>query len=169
MSETIVLRGVEVELTSPTGHKFVVDAVRAAEGLISDRELAEIYEISPEDWRDITKNSALVNAIRDERARRVRSGVAAQEAAAKEFATAPQILGKLLHGDVHPKHAVDIHRELRATAHGSVDGERAADTEKFTIIIDLGTDHVERYEKEIAPMKPLVPVIESRANDNDDE
>ena len=81
----IVLGGVPVELASDIGRQFVVDCTRAGEGLISDRELAEIYEISPADWQNIAKDAALGRAIRAERDRRVRSGVAAREAAAKTF------------------------------------------------------------------------------------
>ena len=32
MSGTITLRGIEVELSSPAGHEFVVSAAQAAEG-----------------------------------------------------------------------------------------------------------------------------------------
>jgi hypothetical protein len=147
----------------------VADCTRAAEGLISDADLREEYEITDAEWKALTKNKILIRAIQAERARRVRSGLAAKEAAAKELATGPQVLGKLLHSDtIHPKHATDLHRELRATAHGGGDGERAADTEKFVITIIMG-EQSEHFEKEIAPTKPLIPVIENKANDNDDE
>jgi hypothetical protein len=82
MSEaTVILRGVEVELSSDIGHQFVVDCTRAAEGLFGDKELAEIYEISPADWQNIVKNAALGRAIRAERDRRVLNGTAVREAA----------------------------------------------------------------------------------------
>ena len=51
MADTVILRGVAVELNSDVGRQFVIDCVRAAEGLITDKELAEIYEISPADWQ----------------------------------------------------------------------------------------------------------------------
>jgi hypothetical protein len=54
----VILRGVPIDLNSDVGHAFVVDATRAAEGLITDRELAEKYELSlrtgrasPRTWR----------------------------------------------------------------------------------------------------------------------
>jgi hypothetical protein len=160
---TITLRGIEVELTSDLGRAFTISACQAAEGLIEDSELAEAYELTPEDLQKLAANKALGRAIKSELARRVNLGIAARQAAAKEFATAPKVLGKLLRGDVHPKHAVDIHRELRATVSGA-EGERAADTEKFTIIINMGADS-EVYEKERLPMKPLVPVIEDKTDE----
>jgi hypothetical protein len=62
------------DLGTDLGHAFVVDATRAAEGLITDKELTEKYELSPADWRAITKDKALGNAVRAERERRVRTG-----------------------------------------------------------------------------------------------
>jgi hypothetical protein len=91
MSNTIILGGAPVELDSAIGYQFVVDCVRAAEGLITDKELVEIYEISPADWQNIIKDTALARAIRAERDRRVRSGTAAREAAAQIFVRAPKI------------------------------------------------------------------------------
>ena len=43
----VILRGIPVDITSDIGHRFVVDCTRAAEGLITDKELAEKYELSP--------------------------------------------------------------------------------------------------------------------------
>ena len=93
MSESITLRGTQVELNSNVGRQFVVDCTRAAEGLITDKELVEIYEISPADWQNIAKDAALGRAIRAERDRRVLNGTAAREAASRHFVRAPNILG----------------------------------------------------------------------------
>src|SRR5258707_5654289 len=103
MSEAITLNGIAVELGSDAVHEFLVNAVRAGEGLIDDTQLMATYELTAEDLQKITTNKKFIHALQKEREHRVRSGIAAREAAAKEFATAPQILGKLLHGDVHPK------------------------------------------------------------------
>ncbi len=62
------------DLDSDAGQRFVVDATRAAEGLITDRELAEKYELSSADWIAITKDLALGRAIRAERERRMLNG-----------------------------------------------------------------------------------------------
>jgi hypothetical protein len=43
-----------------------VDATRAAEGLLTDAELQEAYELTPADWIAITKDAALGRAVRDE-------------------------------------------------------------------------------------------------------
>src|SRR5204862_4020394 len=88
----VILRNMPVALDSDVGRAFVTDATRAAEGLISDRELAEKYKFSPADWQAITKDVMLGRAIRAERERRVHSGIAAKESAAKHFVRMPTIL-----------------------------------------------------------------------------
>src|SRR5262245_28349213 len=168
MSNVVVLRGIPTDLTSAIGHQFVVDCVRAGEGLLSDQELVEKYEIPPDDWKEIIENTALIRAIRAESERRVRNGTAARESAAKIFVRAPQVLGTIL-DDKHasPRHRIESARELRATA-TSPGAESAADSgDKFIITINLGadgTDHIEHYEKPIKPMKPLVPTIEDKTD-----
>lgn len=146
MGEIINLRSTPIDLTTDTGHAFVVDATRAAEGLITDKELAEKYELSPADWQAIVKDKALGHAIRAERERRVRNGTAVREAAAKHLVKGPGILDGIMSGaDSHPKHKIDAYKELRATA---VVGENSEGRsgERFVIQINLGAD-TETYNK----------------------
>ena len=97
MDDSIVtLRNTPITLDSDVGRQFVVDCVRAGEGLITDRELAEKYELDPPAWIAITKDVELGHAIRAERERRVLNGVAAREAAAKHFVKAPGILDQIM-------------------------------------------------------------------------
>ena len=84
MGDVIQLRS-PIDLNSDLGHAFVVDATRAGEGLISDKELQEIYDLSPADWQNIVKDTALGRAIRAERDRRVRAGIAARESSGQTF------------------------------------------------------------------------------------
>ena len=70
MGDIVNLRSSPIDLNSDAGYHFVTDATRAAEGLITDRELAEKYELSPADWENITKDMALGRAVRAERERR---------------------------------------------------------------------------------------------------
>jgi hypothetical protein len=46
-------------LSSNTGHQFVVDCTRAAEGLLTYQDLQQKYELTPADWQSITKDEAL--------------------------------------------------------------------------------------------------------------
>jgi hypothetical protein len=137
MSE-ITLRGVAVEITSAAGFEFIVDATRAAEGLITDDDLRDKYELSVEDLQSLANNKALGRAIRDERSSRERSGAAARESAAKIFVRAPKVMGTILDNEqASPRHRIEASRELRATAIGTGDDNRPAETEKFIIRIDL--------------------------------
>jgi hypothetical protein len=157
MPSAIVLNGAETSLTSAEGRDFVTDCVRAGEGLISDAEIRDKYEIADDAWKGITKNAALIRAVRAESERRTRTGLAAQEAAAKHYAGAPKILNELMTDKAtHPKFRIESARELRTVAIGDGNKDGAPNAEKFVININLGRG-VERYEKTIAtpPAKEL--------------
>jgi hypothetical protein len=150
MSDSVVLRDTPVDLDSDLGRAFVVDCVRAAEGLITDRELAEKWELAPPNWIAITKSAELGHAIRAERERRVRSGVAAQEAAAKYFSKAPSILDRIMTDESsNPRHRIEAIKELRQTA--IVDNADRPTESNFIIKIDLsaGGGPVEIYDKSL--------------------
>jgi hypothetical protein len=167
MNDIVVLHGLPIELTSAAGHQFVVDCVRAAEGLITDSDIKDKYELSPNSWEAITANKALIRAIQAERERRVRNGTAAQELACKHFAKAPDVLGDILNDrSASPRHRIESARELRVTATGPSAESTADAGEKFVITINLGADHVEHYEKSRTPMKPL---LTNEVKINDDE
>lgn len=155
----------KIDLSSDRGRAFVLDATRAGEGLITDAELQEIYELTPADWIAITKDANLGRAVRDERTRRVRNGTAAQESAARFFVKGPAILDQIAN-DVqsNARHKIDAIRELRATATGSGDGDGPSQGEKFSIVINLGSDCIERHEVDITP-KPRVN-LEQEDNGN---
>lgn len=147
-----------IDLASDAGHAFVIDATRAGEGLITDQELQQKYELSPVDWQNFIKDRELGRAIRDERDRRVRNGSAAREAAAKAFVRAPGILDQIMSAaQSNPRHKIDAIRELRATAAGS-DDSPASRGEVFSIVINLGadgSDHIERHEFDVTPKPQL--------------
>ena len=154
--EIVVLHGKPVELDSSEGHRFVVDAVRAAEGLLTDKDLREKYEITAKNLKEMAKNTALIKAIRDERERRMRNGTAAKESASRHFVRAPNVMGAIMDdANANPRHRIEAAREIRATATGGAD-EKVPDTEKFVITFNLGADHIERYEKTIS-VKPSLP------------
>jgi hypothetical protein len=150
VTDIVVLRSVPVELTSDIGRAFVVDATRAAEGLISDRELAEKYELSPADFQNIAKDVALGRAIRAEREHRVRSSVAAKESAAKHFVKMPTILAGIAENQSsNPRHVIEAAKEIRQVATGGDNIGRPAESDRFFIKIDLsaGGGPVEIYDK----------------------
>jgi DNA-binding CsgD family transcriptional regulator len=147
--DTVILGGVEVELTSSTGQQFVTDCVRSAEGLTSDRELVELYAITPADWGNITKNTALIRAIQIERAARVRSGAAAKEMASKHFVRAPGVLDQIMNNEqMNARHRVEAIREMRAIAAPEKQNSQP-DNGRFIIQINIG-DESHTYNKSIA-------------------
>jgi hypothetical protein len=151
MGDVLYLCSTPVDITSDMGRQFVTDCTRAAEGLITDKELAEKYELSPADWQNITKDVALGRAIRAERERRVHNGAAVREAAAKHFVKAPGILdGIMSDAYSNPRHKIEAIRELRQTAIGD-NTERPTEGDRFTIKIDLtaGGGDVTTYNKSI--------------------
>jgi hypothetical protein len=150
MSDTVVLGGVEVELTSDVGHAFIVDCVRCAESLLTDKELAAIYKISPADWSNIANDAALGRAIRAERDRRVLNGTAAREAASRHFVKAPTILDRIMSDEgMNARHRVDAIKEMRAIAAPEKQNNQS-DGGRFIIQINIG-DESKTYNKSIAP------------------
>jgi hypothetical protein len=110
LSDDLVnLHHIPTSLTGSKGREFVCDCTRAAEGLLSDQEIKEKYELSPADWESITKNTTLIRAIQSERTRRVRTGQAAREAAAQHFTKAPKILDQLMTNET-----VSVHSRIEA-------------------------------------------------------
>jgi hypothetical protein len=121
MSDIVQLRS-PIDFNSDLGRAFVVDATRAGEGLITDAELQEKYELSPTDWQNITKDRKLGRAIRDERDRRVRNGTAARESAARHFVKAPTILAGIMESEASsPRHVIEAAKEIRQVAAGNSD------------------------------------------------
>jgi hypothetical protein len=145
---TITIGGADVELASDAGHSFLVDAVRAAEGLITDRDLVEIHGVSPPELQALAKDSNFARALRAERDRRVRDGTAARESAAQIFVRAPKVMGEILdNAQANDRHRIEAARELRAQAAPENTGV-AANENRFSIVINLGADgvnHIESY------------------------
>jgi hypothetical protein len=116
MSDIVNLSSCPIDLDGEVGRQFVVDATRAGEGLITDKELQEKYELSPADWIVITKDTQLGKLIRAERERRVLSGTAAREAAKKYFVKAPSILDGIMSSEQsNPRHKIECGRPRSVT------------------------------------------------------
>jgi hypothetical protein len=152
-NDSVVLNGKPIALDSHEGHRFVIDCTRAGEKLVSDSELQQIYEISPENWAELEKNANLIKAIRDERKRRIRSGQAARESACEIYAKTPAVVGKILEDEKMPaRHRIEAAKEIRQQAIGGDGVESTADaTEKFVITINLGPSVDEQIKIEVPP------------------
>jgi len=130
---------VTVSLDSETGRAFVTDCARNIETLRSDRELKETWGLDERQWAQLAENAQLLDAIKAERERRIRSGDAARETAQRHFAKAPFVLNEILHDrSISPRHRIEAAKELRQAAGGP---ETVADRgERFVISINLGDD-----------------------------
>jgi hypothetical protein len=137
--DTIVLHGKVTSLTSDIARRFITDATRSAEGLCSDDDLKQKYEITPADWKNIAENAALGREIKAEGERRIRSGQRAREAAQQHFVKAPTVLDSIMSDTkASPRHRIESARELRQVAIGGDGAENAPDAgQPFIIRIDL--------------------------------
>jgi hypothetical protein len=152
----VMLRGVSIPLASDVGGAFIADCSRNRERLVSDNQICEKYGLSLNAWAEIAQNKAVRLAVNAEHERRIRSGVAAQESAAKLFSEAPEVLGTILR-DQHasPRHRIEAARELRATANtGAERTGNTSDSDRFIITINLGSDEKIKINKRIAPLTP---------------
>jgi hypothetical protein len=107
--------------------------------LRSDREIKEAWGLDAVDWARLAENTALLNEIKAERERRIRSGEAAREAAQRHYALAPSILNEILQNEaISPRHRIEAAKELRQVAAAA--RENIGTGERFIISIDLGGD-----------------------------
>jgi hypothetical protein len=161
-NDVVTLHGETIDLASNAGRELVADCTRAAENLISDDDLRAKWELSPSDLENLTQSKALVKAIRSERERRVRSGLAAREAAAGYLVQAPKVLNSIMSDTgASPRHRIESARELRATATAASDARTENVGPNFLIRIDLTRSGggIEEYPppKELPAPGPIEP------------
>ena len=129
-------------------HEFITDCARYAEGLLSEKEVKKKHHFDDDTWARLGDDDALIEAIEAEKVRRIRNGSSARERAQQVFATAPSVLGDILHDDsASPRHRIESARELRQIAANGPEAAPAAD--RFVITINLGAE-VLHFDKSIA-------------------
>ena len=127
-------------------HDFVVDLARFAEGSLTERQVKKKWKFDSETWTRLGEDEPLVQAIEDEKIRRVRNGSAARELAQQAFVAAPTVLSGILTDDkANPRHRIESAKELRVIAQPPA-AETAADRDRFVISIVMG-DVTEHYNK----------------------
>ena len=145
ITSLVVLRGQSISLDTDIGRAFISDCARYTEGLVAETDVKSKWGLSDEAWRGLEQNPAVLEAVQRERERRVMDGVAAAEAARRQFVKAPSVLGGILSSDeVSPRHRIEAARELRAIASADGDADRQSG-EKFTVVINLGADEKRTY------------------------
>src|SRR5438552_2644910 len=84
-------------LVTPSEASLVTGCARNIETLRSDRELKEAWGLDERQWAQLAVNDELLDAIKAERERRIRSGDAARGTAQRHFAKAAFVLNEILH------------------------------------------------------------------------
>jgi hypothetical protein len=129
-------------------HEFITDCARYAEGLLSEQDVKKKHHFDDATWGRLGDDEALIQAIEAEKVRRIHNGSSARERAQQLFATAPSVLGDILHDDgASPRHRIESARELRQIAANGPEAAPASD--RFQITINLGAD-VLKFDKSIA-------------------
>jgi hypothetical protein len=125
---------------------FVLALARFADGLETEAAVKKRFKFTDDVWDRLGENDALVAKIEETKRRRVADGSTARERAQVLFATAPQRLGEILNSPASsPRHVIGASKEIRAVA--AVGPEAALATDRFQIVLNLGGDVVERYDK----------------------
>lgn len=154
-SSQLRLHGNQVELDSELGHAFVEDCARSIEGLMTEVTLRLKWGISDTAWLELSTSQTLEELVRLKLEGRIANGDAAQEAANRHFAKAPDVLGAILSDEsISPRHRIDAARELRAVTAAS-HRDQSANNETVTININLGGDENLTYELKVPPVKTV--------------
>ena len=130
--------------------EFVADLARYSEKLLTEKFIRRKYNLTDEDWERAGNDDALVEAIENEKLRRIRNGSAKREKAQAHIVAAPDVLhGILADSAANPRHRIDAVKALDAIAEPGPQTAQQAD--RFVIHIDLGEDHKLTIDK---PYKP---------------
>ena len=120
-------------------HEFISDLCRYAENILSEAAVKKKWHFDNETWERLGDNNELVEAIENEKLRRIRNGSAKREKAQQHIVKAPDVLEKIMNDDSqNSRHRVDAIKALDSLADN---GPRAApEVDKFIIRIDLTAD-----------------------------
>src|SRR5262249_51856679 len=121
--------------------EFVADLARYSEKLLTEKFIRRKYDSLTDDvWASLGDNNELVEAIENEKLRRIRNGSAKREKAQAHITKAPDILEKIMSDEsANPRHRVDSIKALDAIADPGPQATPA--TDRFVINIDLGQDY----------------------------
>jgi hypothetical protein len=150
---SVILRGVSVPLNSDVGGALITDLARNKERLLSDAQIIEKYDITPDAWTKITQSKAIRLAVNAEHERRMLNNDATREAAAKQFTKAPEVLGGILEDQrASPRHRIEAAKELRATARAGTE-KSGADVDRVIVTINLGNAPEDKLVFDCGPPK----------------
>ena len=123
-------------------HDFISDFARFAEGLQPEAALRKKWRLTEDVWDRLGEDDALVEAIEDEKIRRVRNGRAKRERAQQHVVKAPDILnGIMMDAGANARHRIDAAKGLDSLAANPADTAPGSSADRFIISINLGDDH----------------------------
>jgi hypothetical protein len=129
--------------------EFVADCCRYAENILSEEAVRKKWRFDTDVWAKLGGDEKLIAAIEAEKVRRVRTGQQKRERAQVLVTQAPDVLsGILLDPNASPRHRIDSAKTLDDFAANGPAGPPAGD--RFSIVINLGDDHVLHFDKSIA-------------------
>jgi hypothetical protein len=129
--------------------EFVADCCRYAENILSEEAVRKKWHFDNATWEKLGSNDALVEAIENEKVRRIRTGQQKRERAQVLVTQAPNILNSIMSDPAaSPRHRVDAIKTLDSFASNGPESAPASD--RFVITINLGSD-VLKFDKSIAP------------------
>jgi hypothetical protein len=129
--------------------EFVADCCRYSENILSEEAVRKKWHFDNATWEKLGSNDALVEAIENEKVRRIRSGQQKRERAQVLVTQAPNILNSIMSDPAaSPRHRVDAIKTLDSFASNGPESAPASD--RFVITINLGSD-VLKFDKSIAP------------------
>jgi hypothetical protein len=122
------------------------------------------YRFSQATWEALGADDRLVEAIENEKARRVRDGSAKREKAQQFVTAAPDVLNTIMTDPkASPKHKIDSCRVLdQFAANGP---QAASEADRFVISINLGADCKLTFDKKIAVDPNDNAIIDTTATD----
>jgi hypothetical protein len=137
MGDVVDLKGQPVDLQNNA--EFVTDFARFGEGLLSEAALRRKYRFDAATWETLGQNDALVEAIEDEKIRRMRSGATKREKAQQLVLAAPDVAAKIMLDDgANARHRLDACKVLDDFSATGATAAPAGD--RFQITINLGAD-----------------------------
>jgi hypothetical protein len=149
MGDLIDMHGKPVPTNDDFSPELVTDLARFSEGLVTEKAIRKRYRFDEDTWKALGSNDALVEAIEDEKVRRIRSGNTKRERAQVLVTEAPNVLGSIMNDpSASPRHRVDACKTLDTFAANGPEAAPASD--RFVITINLGSDTL-RFDKSIAP------------------
>jgi hypothetical protein len=119
--------------------EFVADLARYSEKLLTEKFIRRKYNLTDDAWEHLGDDDALVDAIENEKLRRIRNGLSKRERAQKHIVKGPDILEKIMSDESqNSRHRVDAVKALDAIADPGP--QAVPTTDRFFIQIDLTQD-----------------------------